>query len=175
MSDNRVSTIVKEIKYWKEHKLLPETYCDFLLALYTNGDGELSGTSKKNKVMVLLPAILCIMLLPFSFLVIYFTKFEAVLQLTILILFFSYSFWCSIYLKKHTTYLYHMALVISLLLLLMFTVFIGNLWNGHSYLIAGIILLNFIFWLFLSNRQHLHYLKFTGVIGLVFSIIYIIL
>lgn len=40
MDENRKQTIIHEIKYWKTNHLLPTHYCDFLLALYTEGSGE---------------------------------------------------------------------------------------------------------------------------------------
>ncbi|WP_255822151.1 hypothetical protein [Halobacillus shinanisalinarum] len=36
--NNRMETIVKEIHYLKQNRLLPHEYCDFLLALYIKGD-----------------------------------------------------------------------------------------------------------------------------------------
>ncbi|GAA0362701.1 hypothetical protein [Bacillus horti] len=35
--DQKTKVVIQEIKYWKKNKLLPEHYCDFLLALYTEG------------------------------------------------------------------------------------------------------------------------------------------
>ncbi|MDW0117374.1 hypothetical protein QTL97_10545 [Sporosarcina thermotolerans] len=40
MSNQRKKTIITEIKYWKENKLLPEHYCDYLITLYTQGEQE---------------------------------------------------------------------------------------------------------------------------------------
>ncbi|QGH34956.1 hypothetical protein GI584_13315 [Gracilibacillus salitolerans] len=39
MDEERKQTIINEINYWKTHQLLPNQYCDFLLALYTEGEG----------------------------------------------------------------------------------------------------------------------------------------
>lgn len=39
MDQQRKATIIHEIKYWKDNHLLPAHYCDFLLALYTEGTG----------------------------------------------------------------------------------------------------------------------------------------
>ena len=39
MDQQRKAIIIHEIKYWKDNHLLPEHYCDFLLALYTEGTG----------------------------------------------------------------------------------------------------------------------------------------
>lgn len=38
MEKDRKALIIKEIIYWREHQLLPAHYCDFLLALYTEGE-----------------------------------------------------------------------------------------------------------------------------------------
>lgn len=40
MDKNRKEIIVQEINYWKQNKLLPDAYCDFLMNLYTSGEGE---------------------------------------------------------------------------------------------------------------------------------------
>ncbi|MDZ5712195.1 hypothetical protein [Jeotgalibacillus haloalkalitolerans] len=40
MDKRRKETIVNEINYWKQNKLLPDSYCDFLMNLYTSGEGE---------------------------------------------------------------------------------------------------------------------------------------
>ena len=40
MNVQRKKIIMAEINYWKQNKLLPEHYCDFLITLYTEGDHE---------------------------------------------------------------------------------------------------------------------------------------
>ncbi|MFS0689765.1 hypothetical protein AB1K89_11025 [Sporosarcina sp. 179-K 8C2 HS] len=40
MNAQRKKIITSEINYWKQNKLLPEHYCDFLITLYTQGDHE---------------------------------------------------------------------------------------------------------------------------------------
>ena len=40
MNAQRKKIIMTEIDYWKQHKLLPEQYCDFLITLYTEGNRE---------------------------------------------------------------------------------------------------------------------------------------
>jgi|HigsolmetaAR203D_1030402.scaffolds.fasta_scaffold00016_79 hypothetical protein len=44
MSQDKRAVIIREILYWKKHRLLPEHYCDFLLNLYGN-DGEHAATA----------------------------------------------------------------------------------------------------------------------------------
>ena len=36
--NKRKQIIISEIKYWKQNKLLPEHYCDFLITLYAQGE-----------------------------------------------------------------------------------------------------------------------------------------
>ena len=40
MNQQRKRIIISEIKYWKNNKLLPEHYCDFLITLYAQGEEE---------------------------------------------------------------------------------------------------------------------------------------
>ena len=38
MENPKKQIILNEILFWKQNKLLPEQYCDFLLKLYTEGE-----------------------------------------------------------------------------------------------------------------------------------------
>lgn len=38
MANQRKQIILNEIAFWKQNKLLPEHYCDFLMTLYTEGE-----------------------------------------------------------------------------------------------------------------------------------------
>ena len=40
MNQQRKRIIISEIKYWKQNKLLPDHYCDFLITLYAQGEDE---------------------------------------------------------------------------------------------------------------------------------------
>src|SRR5690625_5052860 len=75
MENDRHRIIVEEIKSWRENQLLPEKYCDFLLNLYTYGEGE-GVKEKKNiptfkKTLMITDLIFLLLLLPLSFLVIF--------------------------------------------------------------------------------------------------------
>lgn len=70
MNAQRKKIIMAEINYWKQNKLLPEHYCDFLITLYTQGDHEqeisatdavLSKEKKKTKTRFLLLQLLYIL------------------------------------------------------------------------------------------------------------------
>ena len=54
MPNTRRQIILNEIQYWKQNKLLPDQYCDFLSTLYTEGEvTELEKEEPKTKKAVL--------------------------------------------------------------------------------------------------------------------------
>ncbi|KIL48555.1 hypothetical protein KP77_23420 [Jeotgalibacillus alimentarius] len=46
MDKKRKEVIVNEIQYWKQNRLLPESYCDYLINLYTSGEYEETDETK---------------------------------------------------------------------------------------------------------------------------------
>lgn len=71
MNAQRKKIIMTEINYWKQNKLLPEHYCDFLITLYTQGNHEqeisaedavLSKEKKKINTRVILIQFLYILI-----------------------------------------------------------------------------------------------------------------
>lgn len=182
MEEKRIATIVNEIEYWKKHKLLPDQQCDFLLALYTNGEKvtKIPGKSKLNishesRMIKMMQLIILLLLLPFSFLVLYFTEFHSYLQLGILALFFSYAFWSFFNLKQTSNNYYHLSLMISLFLLMFFTIVFAKLLFSQSDTVNLIIILNFILWLVIGRYYKLQYLIIGGILGLIFVIVYLFL
>lgn len=53
MGDQRKQIILNEITFWKQNKLLPDHYCDFLMTLYTEGNYEQEQQKKQAKGSVL--------------------------------------------------------------------------------------------------------------------------
>ncbi|MCJ8006856.1 hypothetical protein ACFFF5_00945 [Lederbergia wuyishanensis] len=49
MDDKRKKIILKEITFWKQNKMLPEHYCNYLIALYTEGEEQLQEKMIKRK------------------------------------------------------------------------------------------------------------------------------
>ncbi|WP_231563724.1 hypothetical protein [Anoxybacillus sp. KU2-6(11)] len=89
MEQKRKEIIINEIKYWKQTRLLPEQYCDFLLALYTEGNhNDVDQSTKQVPTWAVRFTMIMIgIFLPFALLVIYFTELSFVLQTLILSLF----------------------------------------------------------------------------------------
>ncbi|GGN66146.1 MULTISPECIES: hypothetical protein [Oceanobacillus] len=177
MEHERKITIINEIEYWKQHKLLPEHYCDFLLALYTEGEEattieqQRKGTSF-TKVVERFQIALLYLLLPFSFIVIYFTEFHVNLQLVILFLLLSYSVAVAIYYKNKRAVYFHSAFIISLFLGLLLSLSISNLWFIQPIAAALVIVCNFIFWIFAGYKLKSKYIAFIGALGVIFVFLY---
>ncbi|RFU71702.1 hypothetical protein D0469_00920 [Peribacillus saganii] len=56
MNKTRKKIIINEILYWKKARLLPEQYCDYLLALYSEGEEiEVKTRDGKNTFLRMLP------------------------------------------------------------------------------------------------------------------------
>lgn len=176
MADDRKAIIIKEINYWKEHKLLPRMYCDFLLALYTQGEERneeaITGNTNKRILLYVFPLILQAVMVPFAFVVIYFTEFAAVLQMALLLIFSAYSLWLAVYLKKSSGFFPHTSLCLCLLLILLTAVFAVSLVSTNIWVTLLIILLNFLAWIGLSYKKDVKYLRILAGLGIVFTIIY---
>lgn len=172
--------IIQEIEYWKEHKLLPEHYCDFLLALYTKGEEininkKAEQSSLASKLMLSLKVLFLILMIPFSFLVLHFTEFQVYLQLIILILISGAAFLLFVHFKRRDLIYQHLGLLVSLLLLLLLSVQAGSVFFEQSMVLNIIILFNFFFWILISRIYKIGYLMYIGILGVLLVILYIIL
>src|SRR5699024_12207133 len=115
MPNERSKIIIREIHYWKEHNLLPEVYCDFLLALYTQGERKV----QKISPLLIFNTILLLPLIPISLVVIYHTEIHPILQIGILTLFLTFSIWSYKNFKNQQYFFSYLALVIVLILILL--------------------------------------------------------
>ena len=91
MNAQRKAIIIGEIKYWKESKLLPAQYCDYLLALYTEGeqvptDSKLS--QRRGNGLTILFMLLNLILAPGTALIILNTSISVMYSIFILALLF---------------------------------------------------------------------------------------
>ncbi|MEN2765963.1 hypothetical protein [Ornithinibacillus xuwenensis] len=167
MADDRIATIIKEIQYWKEHKLLPEVQCDFLLALYTQGNGEVTKRKAPKNSILYIQLFLLVMMVPFSFLVVYFTQFNSILQLGILLAFIGYATWIFLLYNKRKNVYRHLAIIIFLAMILITSDFLSTTVDLNQLFTVLVILLNFVGWYLLGRSLHLKYLKIASVLALI--------
>ena len=89
MEDNRKTVIIQEILYWKQNKMLPEHYCDYLLTLYTEGnrieEEELPKQKEKQKHYI--SSAIFLLFIPITVGFLYFTELSFILQMAISLIF----------------------------------------------------------------------------------------
>lgn len=132
MEQERKETIIHEIKYWKENQLIPSHYCDFLLALYTEGTGDIDEASESvlvetkprdNIVATLLPhlfSLLMISVIPLVLSVLLITNLSSMIQLIIIMggwilvsLFYFLSQQVKVLKNSYNRALYHISIVLT--------------------------------------------------------------
>ncbi len=179
MAEERIETIIKEIQYWKKSHLLPREYCDFLLALYTQGDEEAGSLEMEPRVAgKRLSAVLTgstLFLLPLSFLVIYFTEIDPLLQTGLLSTFAIFTFFYGRFLKKRNNFQFHIPVIVGFLILLLLSVSMFHTFYTNNKIIYLLLLANSLVWVGTGFRLKLYYLIAAGVIGLILTIILTVL
>lgn len=179
MDNNRhTEIIVKEIKYWREHHLLSEEKCDFLLALYTQGEEtyqESAGPKKRRQFQNIASLVTLLWLIPLSFIITYFTDFYEILQMVIFILFISFSFWAYNHFKKNEFPFEYVALLTGLMMILYTSVFLTKTLTETTIIIECVIFVNFLIWVWIGWKNQFKYVLIIGSIALLFLLISIIL
>lgn len=165
MNETRKKIIIQEIKYWKESKLLPERYCDFLLTLYSGGEETITPVKKKKKISLHIPLWMFTIIFFTILFVNYFTEIPIGLQITltaISIIIFGYF----IYRYIESTLLFQLALVCLALLMLVESVnlidFIFPQSNGALYIVLFV---QCAIWFILGRKLKLLYFSISGVLG----------
>jgi hypothetical protein len=175
MDENiRKKIIIKEISDWKESRLLPEDYCNYLLTLYTEGDQNLLNHQTEEKKITrktIIPIIIIFSLLPISFLVTYFTEINLVLQIPIFSVFIIICALMAVFLKENEL-LQHFSYIIGALIFLIASVQIcGHFFRDNQYALLGIVLMHCTLWLVFGIFLKKNYFSIASVLGLVMIII----
>lgn len=90
MNDTRKKIILKEIHFWKQNKMLPEQYCNYLIALYSEGEDDQPFLYEKRKWLnqsELYFSLLFLMLIIISIVITYITDFPIEMQTLFLAVF----------------------------------------------------------------------------------------
>ncbi|WP_163101915.1 hypothetical protein [Peribacillus alkalitolerans] len=172
MNDTRKKIVVNEILYWKKNRLLPEHYCDFLLALYTEGNDREDNERGNNTILSSKKSILgnplyiAVMVLSIVGLVISeFTSFNFVFQGIILLMIVS-SLIGITYIFSKKSLNYQVPLIASAFILLLFTVKMIEVLFPQQLLILYISLfIHCILWIVLGWKLKLIYFKIAGLFG----------
>ncbi|ANB56420.1 putative membrane protein [Anoxybacillus sp. B7M1] len=168
MDEKRREIIVREIEYWKRSRLLPEQYCDYLLALYTEGDRSSAQTAVRRAgawLHIFFILLICL-LLPISVLAIYFTELSFVLQMLLLSFFILLCF-IGIWKWRKEARLVHLPLIIGAFLVFLASVHLSDYYFPKNKPISALVIfLNCALWLVFGLRMRLLYLTISGVVGI---------
>jgi hypothetical protein len=164
---SRQAVIINEIKFWKQNKMLPDQYCDYLLALYTNGEENLSKPStKKGKIMDNnIPILLSAVVMLISLFVIYFTELSVVLQTAILTGFVVLLFGVGIYYSNKKVSTAPILIASAFIILLISIGITEKIFDGSPIKTYAALFLNCLFWIVLGWKRRLIYFTLSGAIG----------
>ncbi|WLR56307.1 hypothetical protein LC048_05130 [Mesobacillus subterraneus] len=172
MDDHRRKIITNEIKYWKQNRLLPEHYCDFLLNLYTGGSSEAETTSRytpsRSKGII---SLILIGLLSFSVFLFYFTELSLFLQTALILFFGMTTLTVAVFMVKKSFYELVPLLTCALLLLITSVQAAEIIFPKHPVMIYIVTGLNCLVWVTAGMRWKMVSFKLSGIIGLIVLLI----
>jgi hypothetical protein len=162
----KTNIIINEIRFWKQNKMLPDQYCDYLLALYNQGnDTEEPGREPSKHMRAYFLSALLIALIPFSLFVIYFTELSFVLQTAILAGFVVLLIFTGIYYSNKEMVL-PVIYITTALIILIYTVYLTDkVFQGGKLITYIVLFCNCFLWSLTGLYLRLLYLTLAGVAG----------
>ncbi|MCA1031780.1 hypothetical protein LCL95_12165 [Bacillus timonensis] len=173
MEPSRKKVIINEISHWKENKLLPEHYCNFLLTLYSQGEFEQDQEMKKKTKIAAMTIFICsfIVFLFLTFLVIYFTEMFLNLQIPIFIIFLIVCLLLGFFFKKNI-FIQHFIFIVTALILLLFSVQITDIYLSNDRVAMYVtLLINSCIWVFIGQFSGKKYFLISGIIAIIILIV----
>lgn len=184
MTNPRKKIILNEILFWKQNKLLPEHYCDFLATLYAEGTDleELEFASHKQAViplekrkMIFLLGTLCISVI--ALLYVYFTVPSLTMILTFIVASASITLFIIAFrvVKQHNLLAPILHIIAAILLFSVSIRICTTYFSGNNIALFGLIAANCGVWLWSGIKMKLLYFTVSGVLGLIALIGYYII
>lgn len=175
MANSKKKIILNEILFWKQNKLLPDQYCDFLMTLYSEGNEieleedishkkSIIAKEKRNRLKLLLfLGILSVVSLAALFLVSELTWLVAIVvgAIAIILMVMAYRF------AKKKEMLAPILHIASALLLFGISVKISKEYFFENQIVLyALLILNCLLWLFTGYKFKLMYFTISGALGL---------
>ncbi|MGF2617116.1 hypothetical protein FZC84_04610 [Rossellomorea vietnamensis] len=174
--NQKTNIIINEILFWKQNKMLPEQYCDYLLALYNQGNEVEENVTEKSKFsFVSFTAILIIALIPISLFVIYFTELSFVLQTAILTGFVVILIFAGIYYSNKEIMSSIIYITVALIMLLQSIHIAEAFFQGDKLITYFLLFFNCIAWIVCGSYLKLLYFTLGGTIGIVLLVVSIVI
>lgn len=182
MDNERKHIIISEIKYWKQSKLLPDRYCDFLIALYSRGEemniedvkatmSVLSDTKRKlNKTIMYL--ILLATFCTVSLLVI--DNYSAVVLGFSAFVLLSLVVYALRPAAKKSGVIPLVNIAGAFILLAMSLRFWIMYFGGQVTVLIALLFINCALWLIMGKYLNIIYLKISGVVGILLVVGFVV-
>lgn len=176
MSNQKKQIIMNEITFWKQNKMLPEHYCDFLMSLYSEGSNEEIRGNAKEAIRPVAKrkkwnTALAFPLLAFILTVLLFTiQYEWVVLVIVGLIAVCFLVGAFYFARKNKLLATMMQLATSLLLL-GFTLKVNmTYFAGNNEMLYTLLILNCILWLLSGILMKMVYFTISGVLGLLLII-----
>lgn len=175
MKDEKKQVIIKEIHFWKDNRMLPEHYCNYLLTMYSQGE-ELPETALKktgSSRFTVISLLASLFVIGISLFVLYFTELYPPLQMAILAFFVVLLISLAIYFSKKGFFL-PLLYVTAAILLLVFTVELHErVWKGNSNSLYALLFFHCFIWWLAGRRFKQVYFTISAWLGVILLIIFI--
>ncbi len=146
--------------------MLPPHYCDYLLALYTQGtEYTEAGRRARVRSIHLTTALLALLLLPVAVCILYFTELSFLLQTVILTSFVGIMLLLAIYFSRQKVLAPILFLGAALILLLLSLELNVQAFRNNSYTLYGLLAVNCLLWIFTGIKLKLFYFSISGGLG----------
>ncbi|PKG21798.1 hypothetical protein [Niallia nealsonii] len=171
MNENRKNIIVKEIMYWKESRMLPEHYCNYLLTLYTEGNQPAEETElmRKSRLSLFLGS-LCLSFIPITVFLFYFTELSFILQMGISLIFLTFCIG-SIYFLTYKNLGVDIVISATALIFLLASVHIViKLFPENLMMLNSMLMFHCLIWFIAGRKLQLLYLTISSCVGFILLI-----
>ncbi|MFC0014853.1 MULTISPECIES: hypothetical protein [Allobacillus] len=170
MKKDKNKIIIDEITSWKQNQLLPEKYCNFLLALYTYGEGveedSKSNASMKRQLFIGLDLVFLFLLLPAYIVIASHLSDQILAQF---IVFSTFIFILGIhwyFFNKIQSIFTHVVIVLFFITMLVGSTLIVHEWLGSGFWLNLLIVIQGLIWIAFGWVNKVYYLVISGFIGI---------
>ncbi|MBO0996549.1 hypothetical protein IOC57_02045 [Bacillus sp. SD075] len=176
MDEMRKKIIIQEISSWKESRMLPEQYCNYLLALYCQGELPPAKSNKtRSKKNDIFSGVLIGVLFAFIVFLNYFTEIPIRMQMlmtTISMLVFG----LAARRLNGRRIIYQMALMGMALSLLLLTVSLAEFMApGKVGILYIFLFINCGLWILMGNKLKLLHFSMAGVLGALVTLSFLLI
>ncbi|MGM9922868.1 MAG: hypothetical protein ACI35R_01300 [Bacillus sp. (in: firmicutes)] len=166
MDEKRKKIILNEIHYWKETRILPEQYCNYLLALYSEGS-EQERTPAAVKRKPIFSYLYIVLMIASALIVNYFTENNLSLQIPLYLFFIGVLVAIMIFnISKQRSLLIPLLAIAFLVVLLIVDVW-RYFFPNQALVLYGALFLNCVVWMVIGKMLKLQYFLTAAVFGFI--------